>query len=105
MVAVVTNPINSIVPVVNEIYSKINKCNTGSNIFGVTTLDGIRANTFVAEMLSVKPENVLAPVIGGHSTSTIVPLLSQTKPSSDFSTVILHQYLLYFYTQNLNLML
>uniref|UniRef100_A0A1B6DR34 Malate dehydrogenase n=1 Tax=Clastoptera arizonana TaxID=38151 RepID=A0A1B6DR34_9HEMI len=97
MLAIATNPVNSLVPVANEIYSKINKSNTGENIFGVTTLDGIRANTFVAEMLSEKPEKVFSPVIGGHSNNTIVPILSQTKPTSKFSTVILSFQFLFGY--------
>ncbi len=42
-------------------------------IFGVTTLDVIRASTFVAEIhgdLSYSPK-VVVPVVGGHSGVTV----------------------------------
>lgn len=87
LLAVVTNPINSIVPVVCEVYKQKCHKDCSKNIFGVTTLDCVRANTFVGEVLSAKPETIVVPVVGGHSASTIVPLLSQTKPSAEFSTV------------------
>lgn len=51
-------------------------------MFGVTTLDVVRAQTFVAEArgdVSAAP-NVTVPVVGGHSGVTIVPLLSQSRP-------------------------
>ena len=44
-----------------------------SRIFGVTTLDVVRASTFVAEKigdLSVAPA-VTVPVVGGHSGVTV----------------------------------
>ena len=46
-------------------------------IFGVTTLDVVRANTFVAEAKGLDVRNVQVPVIGGHSGVTILPVLSQ----------------------------
>ena len=49
-------------------------------LFGVTTLDVVRASTFVAEAVTdttISPE-VVVPVVGGHSGVTIVPLLSQS---------------------------
>jgi malate dehydrogenase len=51
-------------------------------LFGVTTLDVVRASTFVAEIIkdtTISPE-VVVPVVGGHSGVTIVPLLSQSSP-------------------------
>lgn len=42
---------------------------------------------FVAEVLGLEPECVVVPVIGGHSDATIVPVLSQAKPSNDFKSV------------------
>lgn len=56
-------------------------------LFGVTTLDVVRASTFVAEIVqdtTIAPK-VVVPVVGGHSGVTIVPLLSQSShplPSS-----------------------
>lgn len=46
-------------------------------MFGVTTLDVMRASTFVAENQGMK--DVSVPVIGGHAGITILPLLSQVK--------------------------
>ena len=46
-------------------------------LLGVTKLDVVRANAFVAEVLGVPPEQVSVPVVGGHAGVTILPLLSQ----------------------------
>lgn len=46
-------------------------------IFGVSTLDVVRANTFVAEAKGLDVSATNVPVIGGHSGVTILPLLSQ----------------------------
>lgn len=51
-------------------------------LLGVTKLDVLRANTFVAEAIGVPPEKVSVPVIGGHAGITILPLLSQACCSS-----------------------
>lgn len=52
-------------------------------MFGVTTLDIVRASTFVATVVSkaADAEKYTVPVVGGHSGVTIIPLLSQSKPS------------------------
>merc|ERR1712204_32100 len=46
-------------------------------IVGVTTLDVVRANKFVAELTGADPEDVDVPVVGGHAGVTILPLFSQ----------------------------
>merc|ERR1719265_1425379 len=46
-------------------------------VVGVTTLDCVRANKFVAEMVGCDPEDVEVPVIGGHAGVTIMPVFSQ----------------------------
>jgi malate dehydrogenase len=46
-------------------------------LLGVTTLDIVRANTFVAEAKGLDMKDVDVPVIGGHAGVTILPLLSQ----------------------------
>lgn len=46
-------------------------------LFGVTTLDVIRANTFVAENQGTDPAKTNVTVVGGHAGTTILPLLSQ----------------------------
>ncbi|KAG2145470.1 malate dehydrogenase [Suillus bovinus] len=78
-VLVISNPVNSTVPIVAEVFKKHGVFDP-KRIFGVTTLDVVRASTFVSEILgnrSLSP-SVSVPVVGGHSGVTIVPLLSQS---------------------------
>ena len=86
LLAVVTNPVNSTVPIACEVFKKAGLPNP-TGIFGVTTLDVVRANTFVAEIVDIPPESVIVPVVGGHSAQTIVPVLSQAQPSVDLNEV------------------
>jgi malate dehydrogenase len=80
-VLVISNPVNSTVPIAAEVLKKAGVFNA-SRLFGVTTLDVVRAETFVAEFSGSKnPSEATIPVIGGHSGETIVPLFSQAKPS------------------------
>ncbi|KAG6812013.1 hypothetical protein H0H92_004742 [Tricholoma furcatifolium] len=81
-VLVISNPVNSTVPIVAEVFKKHGVYDP-KRIFGVTTLDVVRASTFVAEILgdlNLAP-SVTVPVVGGHSGVTIVPLLSQSSHS------------------------
>ncbi|KAG8215297.1 lactate/malate dehydrogenase [Butyriboletus roseoflavus] len=85
-VLVVSNPVNSTVPIVAEVFKKHGVFDS-RRIFGVTTLDVVRASTFVSEILGGRSlaTSITVPVIGGHSGVTIVPLLSQSShplPSS-----------------------
>lgn len=54
-------------------------------LFGVTTLDIVRASTFVTSALGIPNDapKYAIPVVGGHSGTTIVPLLSQAEPKVD----------------------
>merc|ERR1712226_673040 len=52
-------------------------------IVGVTTLDCVRANKFVAEIQGVDPDDVEVPVIGGHAGVTIMPVFSQDKHAAN----------------------
>jgi len=53
-------------------------------LFGVTTLDVVRASKFISEIKGTDPANEEVIVVGGHSGVTIVPLLSQSNhPSID----------------------
>ncbi|KAJ3937668.1 MAG: malate dehydrogenase [Lentinula lateritia] len=78
-VLVISNPVNSTVPIVAEVFKKHNVFDP-KRIFGVTTLDVVRASTFVADIIGdlSKAPDVVVPVVGGHSGVTIVPLLSQS---------------------------
>ena len=48
-------------------------------VMGVTSLDIVRADTFVAEAKGLDLKDVDVPVIGGHAGATILPLLSQAR--------------------------
>lgn len=84
MVLVITNPVNSTVAIATEVFKSAG-CYDPNRIFGVTTLDVVRANTFVAEAKGLDVSTVSVPVIGGHAGITILPLLSQVKPSVTFT--------------------
>lgn len=73
---------NSTVPVFAETLKKAGAYDP-RRLFGVTTLDVVRAATFAATVAG-KPEDAekyKVPVIGGHSGTTIVPLLTQSDPA------------------------
>ncbi|ATF09698.1 malate dehydrogenase [Candidatus Enterovibrio altilux] len=78
LVGIITNPINTTVAIAAEVlmakgvYDK-------NRLFGITTLDIIRSETFVAELKGKNPSQIHVPVIGGHSGATILPLLSQVE--------------------------
>jgi len=83
LIAIISNPVNSTVPIASEVYKK-NGVYDPNRIFGVTTLDVVRANAFVAEAKGLDPANVNVPVIGGHAGITIIPLISRATPSVTF---------------------
>lgn len=82
-IGVITNPVNTTVPIAAEVLKNAGVYDK-RKLFGVTTLDVIRSNTFVAELKDKRPEALEVPVIGGHSGVTILPLLSQI-PGVSFS--------------------
>lgn len=82
-IGIITNPVNTTVAIAAEVLKKAGVYDK-NKLFGVTTLDIIRSNTFVAELKGKKCGDVEVPVIGGHSGVTILPLLSQI-PGGSFS--------------------
>lgn len=75
-ILVIANPVNSTVPICAEIFKSKGVYNP-RRLFGVTTLDVVRASRFVSSIKNTDPANENVPVVGGHSGVTIVPLLSQ----------------------------
>jgi len=75
IIGVIVNPVNSVVPAMIEIYKK--KGLDPMKICGVTTLDVVRANKFVADATGKSPQDINIPVVGGHAGTTILPLFSQ----------------------------
>ncbi|XP_063900783.1 malate dehydrogenase, mitochondrial-like isoform X1 [Zophobas morio] len=84
-VAVITNPVNSTVPIVAEVFESAGVYDP-RKIFGVCTLDTVRAKKFVADLKGVNATTLHVPVIGGHSGITILPLLSQITPKLSLSS-------------------
>lgn len=79
-ILIISNPVNSTVPIAAEVMKQANVYDP-KRLFGVTTLDVVRAETFVQELSGEKdPSKTVIPVIGGHSGETIVPLFSLATP-------------------------
>jgi malate dehydrogenase len=77
---IISNPVNSTVPIAAETLKAAGVFDP-KRLFGVTTLDVVRAQTFVGEITGEKnPATLTIPVVGGHSGETIVPIFSQAKP-------------------------
>jgi len=76
-VCIIANPVNSTVPITAEVFKAAGVYDP-KKIFGVTTLDVVRASRFLSEIKNTDPNDENITVIGGHSGATIVPLLSQS---------------------------
>merc|ERR1711962_633432 len=83
MVGIISNPVNSTVPIAAEVYKKAGAYNP-KKIFGVSTLDVVRSNEFIGDLKGIDPSSVNCPVVGGHAGVTIMPLISQCSPAVSF---------------------
>jgi len=83
MIAIISNPVNSTVPIAAEMFKKAGVYNP-KTIFGVSTLDVVRSNEFIGALKGIDPANVNCPVVGGHAGITIMPLISQCSPAVEF---------------------
>lgn len=84
VVALIVNPVNSVVPAMCELWKK--KGLQPSRIVGITTLDVLRANKFVHEITGAHINKIDVPVIGGHAGTTILPLFSQDEAAAQIPT-------------------
>ncbi|KAK6154292.1 hypothetical protein DH2020_008540 [Rehmannia glutinosa] len=84
LVNMISNPVNSTVPIAAEVF-KSHGVYDEKRLFGVTTLDVVRAKTFYAGKANVNVADVNVPVIGGHAGVTILPLFSQASPRANLS--------------------
>jgi len=84
VLAIISNPINSMVPIAAEVLRQEGVYDP-RKVIGVTALDVARANTWVAEALAVSPRALDVPVIGGHAGTTILPLLSRVPGAEGLS--------------------
>ncbi|BAT89564.1 malate dehydrogenase, mitochondrial [Vigna umbellata] len=82
LVNMISNPVNSTVPIAAEVFKKAGTYDE-KRLFGVTTLDVVRAKTFYAGKANVPVDGVNVPVVGGHAGITILPLFSQATPKAN----------------------
>lgn len=96
-ILIISNPVNSTVPIAVETLKQMGKFYPG-NVMGVTTLDVVRAETFLADYLIAQKKSLSnqfdktrmhrdVTVIGGHSGNTIVPILTKKPLISTLSSV------------------
>ncbi|KAK9809282.1 hypothetical protein WJX73_000564 [Symbiochloris irregularis] len=81
-VNIISNPVNSTVPIAAEVFKRAGTYDP-RRLLGVTKLDVVRANAFVAQALGRPAADVSVPVVGGHAGITILPLLSQAQPRAN----------------------
>ncbi|CAG9463474.1 unnamed protein product [Pedinophyceae sp. YPF-701] len=79
LINMISNPVNSTVPIAAETLKSMGVYDP-KRLFGVTTLDVVRANTFYADKTGQPVRMVQVPVVGGHAGVTILPLFSQAQP-------------------------
>lgn len=77
-------------PIAAEVFKRRGTYKPG-RLFGVTTLDVVRAETFIAEILRTDPKDVSIPVVGGHAGITILPLLSQVGERGSQGCIMAHE--------------
>lgn len=80
-VGIISNPVNSTVPIAAEVYKKKGVFDA-NKMFGVTSLDLVRAQAFIAEASNNDVQEQDVPVIGGHAGITIIPVISQASPAA-----------------------
>ena len=88
LIAIITNPVNSMIPLAAEALKKLGVYDS-KRLFGVSTLDVLRSETFLAEMLGYKAGSLKINVVGGHSGNTILPLFSQVAAAADLSADVI----------------
>jgi NAD-dependent malate dehydrogenase len=81
MIGIISNPVNSTVPIAAEIRARegLDAESAKRTLFGVTTLDVMRARTFLGQAAGKDPRQIDVTVVGGHAGKTILPLLSQVQ--------------------------
>lgn len=76
IIGIITNPVNSMVPLAAEVLKSKGVYNP-KKLFGISTLDIVRGQTFIGELKNLDPSKIKINVIGGHSAETMLPVLSQ----------------------------
>ncbi|OBA23685.1 malate dehydrogenase [Metschnikowia bicuspidata var. bicuspidata NRRL YB-4993] len=75
-ILIISNPVNATVAIAASVLKKLGIFNP-RKLLGVTTLDSVRAETFLGGLIGETPHTLKGKisVIGGHSGDTIVPLI------------------------------
>lgn len=86
LILVATDSVSSMVPLVSEVFRRAGVRRAHERVLGVTAVDGMCANTFLAERVgsSCEPAALAVPVIGGHG-ATALPLFSKVEVSEQLS--------------------
>jgi malate dehydrogenase len=79
-VLIISNPVNSTVPIFAEVLKKHGKFDP-RRLYGVTTLDLVRASRFLAQVKDLDPSNVMVPVIGNRQLTKVDILALPSFPS------------------------
>lgn len=90
-VGIITEPINYLIPMTAEIMRNHGVYDE-KKLFGITEIDAIRSQCLYATENNLKANDCYVPVIGGHSDKTIVPLLSQAKPTVEMKEKDLEEF-------------
>jgi len=86
LVAVISNPINSMVPIVSGVMKQWGVYDP-RKVFGVTTLNLERANYMIGLETGVPSDKISCPVIGGHADESIIPLFSRCDAARSLNSV------------------
>ncbi|GET92103.1 malate dehydrogenase, putative [Leishmania tarentolae] len=77
VLAIISNPLNSMVPVAAETLQRAGVYDP-RKLFGIISLNKMRARKMLGDFTGQDPEMLEVPVIGGHCGQTIVPLFSHS---------------------------
>jgi NAD-dependent malate dehydrogenase len=95
IVGILTEPVNVLVPMAAEIMRNHGEYDP-RRLFGITTIDHLRAQTMYALENKLPLRNCLVPVIGGRSGKTAIPLISQAKPYCDMDDKVIQEFVTKF---------
>ncbi|MEN2495871.1 MAG: hypothetical protein MHMPM18_000456 [Marteilia pararefringens] len=72
---IIGNPVNSLVVICAEALKKIGKYDP-NRLIGFNELDHLRSKSMMAKLTGLRAQDVLVPILGGHSEKTIYPVLT-----------------------------
>lgn len=90
-ILVISNPINSLVPLLASTLIKhsTEDSKIEARVYGITNLDLVRASTFIQQLNNFKSNHSpIIPVIGGHSGDTIIPVFSKLSNEKDYQNIL-----------------